>query len=76
VLPFGPVSPHRISAAKGQHKVNEARGRAEIPIDRACGRHPRLAITTGIVVRTANTASEWRDELASSQTCRLKGLAR
>src|SRR5262249_30582769 len=34
VLPFGPVSPHRISAAKSQNKVNEARGHAQISIDR------------------------------------------
>src|SRR6516225_10951102 len=54
VLPFGPVSPHRISPAKGQNKVNEARGHVEISIDRTCGRHPRSAITTSIVVRTAN----------------------
>jgi hypothetical protein len=33
VLPCDPVSPHRISPAKGQHKVNEARDRAEISID-------------------------------------------
>jgi hypothetical protein len=44
VLPSGPVSPHRISAANGQHRVNEARGRAEISIDeradaRAIGDH-------------------------------------
>jgi hypothetical protein len=38
VLPFGPVSPHRISAAKGQNKVNEARSHAHISIDRTCGR--------------------------------------
>jgi hypothetical protein len=44
VLPSGPVSPHRISAAKGQNKVNEVRGHAEISIDeradaRAIGDH-------------------------------------
>jgi len=44
VLPSDPVSPHRISAANGQHKVNEARGHAEISIDervdaRAIGDH-------------------------------------
>jgi len=33
MLPSGPVSPHRISAANGQNKVNEARRRAEISID-------------------------------------------
>jgi hypothetical protein len=32
VLPFGLVSPHRISAAKGQNKVNEARDHAQISI--------------------------------------------
>ena len=36
VLPFGPVSQHRISAAKGQNKVNEARCDAQISIDRTC----------------------------------------
>src|SRR5215469_3064950 len=30
VLPLSPVSPHRISSAKGQNKVNEARCHAEI----------------------------------------------
>jgi hypothetical protein len=38
VLSFCPVSPYRISAAKGQNKVNEARGHAQISIDRTCGR--------------------------------------
>jgi hypothetical protein len=50
VLPSDPVSPHRISAANGQHKVNEARGHAEISIGRTCGPHPRSAITTSIVI--------------------------
>jgi hypothetical protein len=33
MLPSGPVSPHRISAANGQNKVNKARGRAEMSSD-------------------------------------------
>jgi hypothetical protein len=44
MLPSDPVSPHRISAANGQNKVNEARPPATSDRDEHCYKLKRLQI--------------------------------